>query len=108
MRHLEQQNKILETKLRLLQSSAPTESNIEPMFRTFINMLRSQLNSLQNENEYLTADLKRVHSRVEENQNKWDTLQSMSFTIKQPSQHGIVQGWGFTIIIIIAKFGLRL
>ncbi|XP_060788464.1 keratin, type II cytoskeletal 8 [Neoarius graeffei] len=70
--HLEQQNKKLETKLQLLQSSPETESNLEPMYKTYINMLQSQLNTLEKHKEYLKADAQRAHLLVDENKNKFE------------------------------------
>lgn len=67
MRHLEQQNKVLETKLELLHSGPRAESNIESMFRTYIGTLQSQLGSLEKDKRYLEADFQKNHSQVEDN-----------------------------------------
>lgn len=70
VRHLEQQNKVLETKLQLLQSSPPTESNMEYTFNMYISTLQSELSTLQNNEAYLNAELHSVESLVEDNKRK--------------------------------------
>lgn len=77
MRHLEQQNKMLETKLQLLQSGPPIESNMEYTFKMYISTLQSELSSLQNDEVYLNTELRSVESLVEDNKCKWDTLWSI-------------------------------
>ncbi|XP_017322471.1 keratin, type II cytoskeletal 8 [Ictalurus punctatus] len=72
VRHLEQQNKVLETKLQLLQSSPPTESNMEYTFNMYISTLQSELSTLQNNEAYLNAELHSVESLVEDNKRKYE------------------------------------
>uniref|UniRef100_A0A8D0WA60 Keratin, type II cytoskeletal 8 n=1 Tax=Sus scrofa TaxID=9823 RepID=A0A8D0WA60_PIG len=49
VRHLEQQNKVLETKWNLLQQQKTARSNIDNMFESYINNLRRQLETLAQE-----------------------------------------------------------
>ncbi|KAI5095347.1 keratin, type II cytoskeletal 8 [Silurus meridionalis] len=72
VRHLEQQNKMLETKLQLLQSGPKTDPDFESMFRTYILKLQSQLNTLENHKELLNAELRSVHLLVEGNKYKYE------------------------------------
>ncbi|XP_026783690.3 intermediate filament protein ON3 [Pangasianodon hypophthalmus] len=72
VRHLEQQNKMLETKLQLLQSSPQTKSNMESMFKMYISTLESQLNTFKNNKEHLKAELQNVHSLMEDNKYKYE------------------------------------
>ncbi|XP_060737630.1 keratin, type II cytoskeletal cochleal [Tachysurus vachellii] len=70
--HLEQKNKILETKLRLLQSSPQTQSDVESVFKMYIGKLESQLRTLNISGENLKAELRSTHSLVEENKRKYE------------------------------------
>ncbi|KAK3566262.1 hypothetical protein QTP86_030551 [Hemibagrus guttatus] len=70
--HLEQQNKMLETKLRLLQSGPQTQSNMESVFKMYIGNLESQLKNLNTSKELLKAKLWNSRSLVEENKHKYE------------------------------------
>ncbi|KFV19287.1 Keratin, type II cytoskeletal 75 [Tauraco erythrolophus] len=74
VRFLEQQNKVLETKWALLQEqeNKTVRSNIEPLFETYINNLRRQLNSLLTEKENLGGELNKVQSLAEDFKNKYE------------------------------------
>ncbi|KAH0629127.1 hypothetical protein JD844_010961 [Phrynosoma platyrhinos] len=62
VRFLEQQNKILETKLNLLQQQpiAHMKSKVEPLFESYLHSLRKQLDSLTTERGRLGTELKNM------------------------------------------------
>ncbi|XP_078545274.1 keratin, type II cytoskeletal 5-like [Lissotriton helveticus] len=74
VRFLEQQNKVLETKWRLLQEQGhqTTRNNTEPMFEAYINNLRRQLDGLGNERHRLDAELRNMQDMVEDFKNKYE------------------------------------
>ncbi|XP_005141863.2 keratin, type II cytoskeletal 5-like [Melopsittacus undulatus] len=74
VRFLEQQNKVLETKWALLQEqeNKTVRNNIEPLFETYINNLRSQLNRLLTDKENLGGELNKVQSLAEDFKNKYE------------------------------------
>ncbi|XP_061203193.1 keratin, type II cytoskeletal 5-like [Neopsephotus bourkii] len=74
VRFLEQQNKVLETKWALLQEQGnkTVRNNIEPLFETYINNLRSQLNRLLTDKENLGGELSKVQSLAEDFKNKYE------------------------------------
>ncbi|NXW59305.1 K2C75 protein, partial [Eurystomus gularis] len=74
VRFLEQQNKVLETKWALLQEQGnkTVGNNIEPLFETYINNLRRQLNSLLTDKENLGVELGKVQSLAEDFKNKYE------------------------------------
>ncbi|XP_075381815.1 keratin, type II cytoskeletal 5-like [Mycteria americana] len=74
VRFLEQQNKVLETKWALLQEQGnkTVRNNIEPLFETYINNLRRQLNSLLTDKENLEGELNKVQSLAEDFKNKYE------------------------------------
>lgn len=70
VRHLEQQNKILETKWSLLQQQKTARSNIDNMFESYINNLRRQLDTLGQEKLKLEVELGNMQGLVEDFKNK--------------------------------------
>ncbi|XP_062453245.1 keratin, type II cytoskeletal 5-like [Rhea pennata] len=74
VRFLEQENKVLETKWALLQEQGnkTVKNNIEPLFETYINNLRRQLNSLLADKENLAGELNKVQSLAEDFKNKYE------------------------------------
>ncbi|XP_074836532.1 keratin, type II cytoskeletal cochleal-like [Carettochelys insculpta] len=72
VRFLEQQNKMLETKWSLLQDQKTTRSNIAPMFETYINNLRRQLDGLLNDKGRLEGELKNTQDLVEDFKTKYE------------------------------------
>ncbi|MEE6524610.1 hypothetical protein FKM82_024175, partial [Ascaphus truei] len=75
VRFLEQQNKVLETKWRLLQEQGQTggskKSNIEPLFEAYINHLNKQLDGLTNDKGRLDSELKSMQVLVEDFKKKY-------------------------------------
>ncbi|KAJ0068996.1 hypothetical protein NL108_015767, partial [Boleophthalmus pectinirostris] len=72
VRFLEQQNKMLETKWKLLQEQTTTRSNIDSMFEAYIANLRKQLDSLGHEKVKLESDLHHMTGLVEDYKNKYE------------------------------------
>ncbi|NWJ09832.1 K2C75 protein, partial [Crypturellus undulatus] len=76
VRFLEQQNKVLETKWKLLQEqghgTGPNSRNLEQVFEAYINGLRKQLDSLSSEKHQLEAELKNFQDLVEDFKSKYE------------------------------------
>ncbi|XP_074076847.1 keratin, type II cytoskeletal cochleal-like [Macrotis lagotis] len=72
VRFLEQQNKVLETKWRILQDHKTTKANIDPLFEAYINNLRRQLDCLGGERGRLETELKNMQDVVEDFKNKYE------------------------------------
>ncbi|NWQ71909.1 K2C75 protein, partial [Neopipo cinnamomea] len=74
VRFLEQQNKVLETKWGLLQEQGQktVRNNLEPLFETYINNLRVQLNSLLSDKGRLEGELVNTQYLVEDFKKKYE------------------------------------
>ncbi|KAF1585751.1 Keratin, type II cytoskeletal 75, partial [Eudyptes moseleyi] len=74
VRFLEQQNKVLETKWSLLQEQGmkTVRNNLEPLFETYINNLRMQLNSLLSDKGRLEGELINTQYLVEDFKKKYE------------------------------------
>ncbi|XP_013915209.1 PREDICTED: keratin, type II cytoskeletal 6A-like [Thamnophis sirtalis] len=75
VRFLEQQNKVLETKWKLLQEQGQGtggQKNLDHFFEAYINNLRRQLDSLLNERRGLDSELKNFQDLVEDFKNKYE------------------------------------
>ncbi|NXN94482.1 K2C75 protein, partial [Rhinopomastus cyanomelas] len=74
VRFLEQQNKVLETKWTLLQEQGnqTVRKDIEPLFETYINNLRRQLNCLLMDKEKLGGELNKTQTLAEDFRNKYE------------------------------------
>ncbi|NXI63598.1 K2C4 protein, partial [Anseranas semipalmata] len=74
VRFLEQQNKVLETKWKLLQEQSPTTSgrSLDPYFEAYISGLRKQLDGLASEKHQLELELKSFQDMVEEFKTKYE------------------------------------
>lgn len=70
VRFLEQQNKMLETKWKLLQEQTTSRSNIDVMFEAYIANLRKQLDNLGHEKVKLESDLHHMTGLVEDFKSK--------------------------------------
>lgn len=68
VRFLEQQNKVLETKWKLLQQQTTTTSskNLEPFFEAYLSALRKQVDTLANDKGRLQSELKTMQDSVED------------------------------------------
>ncbi|XP_058027105.1 keratin, type II cytoskeletal 6A-like [Ahaetulla prasina] len=75
VRFLEQQNKVLETKWKLLQEQGHGtggQKNLDQFFEAYINNLRRQLDGLLNERRGLDSELKNFQDLVEDFKNKYE------------------------------------
>uniref|UniRef100_F7IBP7 Keratin 3 n=1 Tax=Callithrix jacchus TaxID=9483 RepID=F7IBP7_CALJA len=74
VRFLEQQNKVLETKWNLLQQQTNTTSskNLEPLFETYLSVLRKQLDTLVSDKGCLQSELKTMQDSVEDFKAKYE------------------------------------
>uniref|UniRef100_A0A3Q2QF34 Keratin, type II cytoskeletal 8-like n=1 Tax=Fundulus heteroclitus TaxID=8078 RepID=A0A3Q2QF34_FUNHE len=72
VRFLEQQNKMLETKWKLLQEQTTSRSNVDGMFEAYIGNLRKQLDNLGHEKLKLESDLHQTNGLVEDYKNKYE------------------------------------
>ncbi|KAJ8779723.1 hypothetical protein J1605_012607 [Eschrichtius robustus] len=72
VRHLEQQNKILETKWNLLQQQKTAWSNTDNMFESYINNLWHQLETVVQEKLKLEVELGNMQGLVEDFKTKYE------------------------------------
>ncbi|KFP10623.1 Keratin, type II cytoskeletal 4, partial [Egretta garzetta] len=75
VRFLEQQNRVLETKWKLLQEQGGTGTggrNLDPVFETYISGLRKQLDCLSSEKHQLESELKSFQDMVEDFKTKYE------------------------------------
>ena len=70
VQHLEQQNKILDTKWSLLEQQNTAQSNIDKMSESYINNLQRQLDTLGQEKLKLEVEVGNMQSLVEDFKNK--------------------------------------
>lgn len=76
VRYLEQQNKMLETKWKLLQKETSTQSNVEPMLRAHIANLQQQLEFLNNDKHRLDMENSVMHKNVNDYKAKYEEKQT--------------------------------
>lgn len=67
VRNLEQQNKMLETKWKLLQQETATPSQVEPMLKAYIDNLQRQLDFINSDKRKLDMENSAVHKDVNDN-----------------------------------------
>ncbi|KAM9368125.1 keratin, type II cytoskeletal 4-like [Phaethornis superciliosus] len=75
VRFLEQQNRVLETKWKLLQEQGSPGTggrNLDPFFETYISGLRKQLDCLGSEKGQLQTELKSFQDMVEDFKTKYE------------------------------------
>ncbi|XP_069568706.1 intermediate filament protein ON3 isoform X1 [Brachyistius frenatus] len=72
VRFLEQQNKMLETKLELLQGQGVGRSNVEPMFEAYMAGLRRQMDLVNNDRTKLDGELRNMQGLVEDYKHKYE------------------------------------
>ncbi|XP_060108061.1 keratin, type II cytoskeletal 7-like [Heteronotia binoei] len=71
--HLEQQNKLLETKWTCLQQTEPDQKNsTEPLFDNYLATLNRQLGILLNEREQLQSEQTKFQDLVEEYKSRYE------------------------------------
>ncbi|XP_061583015.1 keratin, type II cytoskeletal 8 isoform X1 [Cololabis saira] len=69
---LEQQNKMLETKLELLQGQGVSRSNVEPLFEAYMAGLRRQMDLVNNDKIKLDGELRNMQGLVEDYKHKYE------------------------------------
>uniref|UniRef100_A0A2K5LN86 Keratin, type II cytoskeletal 8 n=1 Tax=Cercocebus atys TaxID=9531 RepID=A0A2K5LN86_CERAT len=69
---IDKQNKMLETKWSLLQQQKTAQSNMDNMFQSYINNLRRQLETVDQEKLKLEAELGNIQGLVEDFKNKYE------------------------------------
>ncbi|KAM9813702.1 keratin, type II cytoskeletal 8 [Neosynchiropus ocellatus] len=72
VRFLEQQNKMLETKLELLQGQGACRSNVEPLFEAYMAGLRRQMDLVNNDKIKLDGELRNMQALVEDFKHKYE------------------------------------
>lgn len=72
VRYLEQQNKMLETKWKLLQGQTAASSNIEPMLKSYITSLQKQLEFINNDKHRLDMENDVMHKNVNDYKTKFE------------------------------------
>ena len=72
VRHLEQQNKILETKWNLLQQQKTARSNTDNIYESYINNLWHQLETVVQEKLKLEVELGNMQGLVEDFKTKYE------------------------------------
>ncbi|NXL68502.1 K2C75 protein, partial [Chordeiles acutipennis] len=75
VRFLEQQNRVLETKWKLLQEQGGTGlggRNLDPIFETYVSGLRKQLDCFSSEKHQLESELKNFQDMVEDFKTKYE------------------------------------
>uniref|UniRef100_A0A8C9YBN2 Si:dkey-222f2.1 n=1 Tax=Sander lucioperca TaxID=283035 RepID=A0A8C9YBN2_SANLU len=72
VRFLEQQNKMLETKLELLQGQGVGRSNVEPLFEAYMAGLRRQMDLVNNDKTKLDGELRNMQGLVEDYKHKYE------------------------------------
>ncbi|OPJ67290.1 keratin, type II cytoskeletal 4-like [Patagioenas fasciata monilis] len=75
VRFLEQQNRVLETKWKLLQEQGGPGTggrSLEPVFEAFLARLRKQLDALATEKQQLQAELKSFQDMVEDFKTRYE------------------------------------
>ncbi|XP_048879070.1 keratin, type II cytoskeletal 8 isoform X2 [Brienomyrus brachyistius] len=97
VRHLEQQNKLLETKWNLLKQESSDDSQVEMMYEDYIARLHYQLDALSIEKNRLDGGLKDVFvqvesckQRFEDEINKKATLENEFVILKKDVDHALL------------------
>ncbi|KAK0136809.1 Keratin, type II cytoskeletal 8 [Merluccius polli] len=72
VRFLEQQNKMLETKLDLMQGQVVGRSNVEPLFEAYMAGLRRQMDLVNNDKTKLDGELRNMQTLVEDFKHKYE------------------------------------
>ncbi|XP_074536883.1 intermediate filament protein ON3-like [Halichoeres trimaculatus] len=73
VRFLEQQNKMLETKWKLLQGQTAATSDVEPMLKSYITGLQKHLEFLKNDKQRLDMENNVMHKNVDDYKTKYES-----------------------------------
>uniref|UniRef100_A0A8C6TYZ3 Si:dkey-222n6.2 n=1 Tax=Neogobius melanostomus TaxID=47308 RepID=A0A8C6TYZ3_9GOBI len=95
VRHLEQQNKMLETKWTLLKGQTQDASKIEPMLKAYITSLQQKLEFMKNdklklemENEVMRKNVDSYKTKYEEEINKRNDVENDFVSLKKDVDAG--------------------
>ncbi|XP_062971752.1 keratin, type II cuticular Hb6 [Cynocephalus volans] len=80
VRFLEQQNKLLETKLQFYQNRKCCESNLEPLFEGYIETLRREAECVEADSGRLSSELNHVQEVLEGYKKKYEEEVSLRAT----------------------------
>ncbi|KAM4840505.1 keratin, type II cuticular Hb1 [Urocitellus parryii] len=80
VRFLEQQNKLLETKLQFYQNRKCCESNLEPLFEGYIETLRREAECVEADSGRLASELNHVREVLEGYKKKYEEEVSLRAT----------------------------
>uniref|UniRef100_UPI004038A264 keratin, type II cuticular Hb1 n=1 Tax=Callospermophilus lateralis TaxID=76772 RepID=UPI004038A264 len=80
VRFLEQQNKLLETKLQFYQNRKCCESNLEPLFEGYIETLRREAECVEADSGRLASELNHVQEVLEGYKKKYEEEVSLRAT----------------------------
>ncbi|XP_072305822.1 keratin, type II cytoskeletal 8 [Eucyclogobius newberryi] len=72
VRHLEQENKMLDTKWKMLDGQTQAASNIEPMLKGYIASLQNQLQFMTNDKSRLEMENDVMHKNVGDYKSKFE------------------------------------
>ncbi|XP_066544022.1 keratin, type II cytoskeletal 8 isoform X2 [Amia ocellicauda] len=72
VRCLEQQNKVLETRLHILLDKDNYKSNVDQIVAEFSGNLKNQINGLAQDRQKLQTELSRTQGQVEDHKNKYE------------------------------------
>lgn len=67
---MEQQNKVLETKWKLLQEQTVASSDIEPRLKSYVARLQKQLDNLNNDKQKLDMENEIMYKNVDDYRTK--------------------------------------
>ncbi|OPJ67291.1 hypothetical protein AV530_011040 [Patagioenas fasciata monilis] len=96
VRFLEQQNRVLETKWKLLQEQGGPGTggrSLEPVFEAFLARLRKQLDALATEKQQLQAELKSFQDMVED----FKTRYEVKTPLEQPGKSRDHKHWQYRV-----------
>lgn len=70
VRHLEQQNKMMETKWNMMKGQTTASSSVEPMLKSYIASLQQHLDFLNNDKHRLDMENNVMHKSVNDSKTK--------------------------------------
>jgi len=105
---LEKENKMLETKWKLLQSQTSTSSQIEPMLKAYIANLQRQLDVIGKDKQRLQADSSEMHHQVDDYKTKLDIcVREPEMMFLAYNKKGLTDEMCTSNVISVAVSGMR-
>lgn len=77
MQNLEQQNKVLDTRLKILKEHEDYKGNVDAVVQQQANELQRQIEKLARDKQKLKQELARCQDEVDQTRNKSVTSQSL-------------------------------